>query len=114
MHEFGIVDELLGQIEACCRENGGGRVTSVRVALRKGSGYEPDHLTFAFDLQKVGTLAAGAVLAVESAPGTARCVGCGHTHPAEDLPERCPRCQAGPVVWAAGPPLAVKELVIDG
>ena len=113
MHEFGVVEELLKQIEACCREQGGERVTSLKVALREGSGYKPDPFAFAFELLKKGTVADQAVLTVEIAPEEARCMNCGYLQTITEFTDSCSQCQSlflSPVIRG---PAAVKELVLE-
>ncbi len=69
-----------------------------RIVLRIGalSGVEPDALRFAFDVVTRGTVAEGAVLAIEDVPARVYCAACRREFTGEDhsFIFTCPDCHA--------------------
>ena len=99
MHEYGIVQELLSEVDRGVRANAGKRATRVVVTVSAG-GIEEEILRGAFDLAKGHTSAEGAELAVQYAPLDVPCLGCGAlVHLADPAESSCPAC--GSSLWQA-------------
>jgi hydrogenase nickel incorporation protein HypA/HybF len=69
MHESGIVEELIHQLEKVTRNNGGGRVTRVEVGVGEEAGFSREHFEEHFRHASVGTIAQGAALDIHPTPG---------------------------------------------
>ena len=80
MHEMALAQSMLEIVERTARDNGGGRVTLVRIEIGALSHVEPEALRFGFDVMTRGSLAEGARLDIRTTP--ARPGAC----PADDRP----------------------------
>lgn len=76
MHELGVCQSLLKQVQAIARRHGG---AVQRVVLRVGplSGVEPALLTRAYAAAAASTDVAGSELLIETPPLRVRCQSCG-------------------------------------
>ncbi|MBX3751272.1 MAG: hydrogenase maturation nickel metallochaperone HypA [Opitutaceae bacterium] len=96
MHEVGIMESALTVVQRHAAERKARRVD--RIVLRIGTlaGVEPEALRFAFDVVTRGTVAEGAVLAIENAPARVYCPACERefTGEADSFIFTCPDCHA--------------------
>lgn len=112
MHEYGIVRELLGQVEQQVRAHAGKR--AVRVVLAVDGGHvEESFLRDAFDTFKVTTLAHGAELVVTQAPVELWCPGCGETATAGVGETACPLCGAPGIRLAPADEICLESIEIE-
>ena len=93
MHEVGIMESALAAIRRQAIEHGATRVS--RVVLRVGSlaGVDVDALRFAYEALAPDSLAAEAVLEIETVPARAYCATC-HTEfgASRGFFFQCPNC----------------------
>ena len=94
MHESGLTEDLFTHTMQHAREANAKRVTYVRVIIGELSDATPDSIRFYFDSMAAGTIAEGATLEFDSAPGKAHCASCGNDVSINELFETCPRCGA--------------------
>jgi hydrogenase nickel incorporation protein HypA/HybF len=66
VHEASLMKNLMGKVERLAREQGGTRVTCLRVKLGALSHFSPDHFREHFEQVSRGTVAEGASLEIES------------------------------------------------
>lgn len=64
MHESSLMKGLLRKLETLARENGGGRITCVRVWLGALSHFSREHFREHFEVDARGTVAEGATLEI--------------------------------------------------
>jgi hydrogenase nickel incorporation protein HypA/HybF len=74
MHELALAESIVG---AVCDRADGRPVRRVTVRIGALTAVVPDAMEFCFGLAVQGTVADGAVLAIEHRPGTAHCRSCG-------------------------------------
>lgn len=94
VHEMGVVQEIHRISREAADANGGGRLTSVTVAVGELSAIEPALLAFAWEAITTGGPDAGSRLEVDWRPARQLCETCGEV--AERAPgtwlRLCPRC----------------------
>ena len=94
MHEMGVVQEVYRIAREAADANGGGRLTSVTVAVGELAAIEPDLLSFAWEAVTAAGPDAGSKLLVEWHPARQICSACGVV--AERAPgswlRLCPAC----------------------
>jgi len=96
MHEMSIAMAVVGQVEAAARRSGAHAALSVRLRVGELAGVVPDALAFSFELARVGTVAHGAELIVESVAARAHCGACDVGWTVGMPPDlRCPHCAGG-------------------
>lgn len=78
MHELAVCQSMIAQVEEIAGSHGAARVVRVEVRIGPLSGVEPDLLADAFPFACAGTVAEGAVLAIERLPVRVVCTGCGN------------------------------------
>ena len=69
MHESGIVEELVHEMEKVVASNGGGRVIKVEVGVGEHAGFSREHFEEHFRHASNGTIAQGAELEIHTTPG---------------------------------------------
>ena len=111
MHEAGIIASAL---ETVRREAAARQATRVhRVVLRIGSlaGVDPEALRFAYDSLAPGTIAADAVLDIETVVARAHCAACNADFAIESgFIFTCPQCRALSAQVCAGRELELARL----
>lgn len=71
MHESGLVEELIEELERVARNNGGGRIRVAHVGIGELAGFTREHFDEHFRAASAGTLAEGAALEIRSREGDA-------------------------------------------
>ncbi|HQR30077.1 MAG TPA: hydrogenase maturation nickel metallochaperone HypA [Anaeromyxobacteraceae bacterium] len=96
MHEYSLVQSLVGRVEDLVRERRATAVHRVVVSVGELAGLDPELFRTAYDTFRAGTLCAGASMELRTVPARWACPGCGReiprgailTCPACDLPAR--------------------------
>ena len=92
MHEFSVVQSLMGLIEENARQNNAKSVSKVVVKIGKMSGIEPHLLKIAFDTFKEKTICENAELEMVIQDVVAFCEDCGEEFVVEENRFVCPDC----------------------
>jgi hydrogenase nickel incorporation protein HypA/HybF len=113
VHELSVCQGLLRQVDRIAAENAARAVD--RIVLRVGalSGVEPDLLTHAFDIARMGTVAENAVLEIERGPVTVRCRQCGGSGEVPSNRLLCPACGDWRVEVTGGEDLLLLSLDLE-
>lgn len=112
MHEMALAEGVFGIIEAHARRAGARRVLVVRLEIGKLSHVTPQALAFAFEAVTRGTLAEGARLEIERAPGRAWCHDCSQSVEIEALGALCPICGGTMLQVTGGEELRVRDMEV--
>jgi hydrogenase nickel incorporation protein HypA/HybF len=64
MHESGLIEDLLGKVEAVARQHSARKVVRIEVSIGPLAAIEPEHLREHFAMAAAGTVAEGAELEV--------------------------------------------------
>jgi hydrogenase nickel incorporation protein HypA/HybF len=111
MHEASIALSVIDISEQECRRAGLTRVDSVSVRVGAASGVLPDALLSAFDIVKIGTIAAAARLIVTRVPLGGFCRNCRRPFSTQDpFILSCPSCGARNFSMNRGRELDVVEI----
>jgi hydrogenase nickel incorporation protein HypA/HybF len=113
MHEMSLAEGVLQIIEDAARDQGFGRVRTVRLEIGRLASVEPEALSFCFDAVVRGTRAEGARLEVIDVPGVGWCMDCGESVELAALYDACPRCGGYKVQTTGGTEMRVKELEVE-
>ena len=111
MHEYGIVDALLKQIDQLAGERGATAVRTVHLRIGQLAGVEPDLLVFAFEGFREDTICAGAELRVQSVEPRWACRRCGDLQ-SERQALRCNGC-GDPLILAEGDEIILERLEME-
>ena len=109
MHEMAITQSV---VDAVCEHAAGRRVHSVRLEVGALCAVVPDAMQFCFELATEGTVADGARLDLDVAPGSARCRACGENFVLPDLILLCP-CGSADVEVVAGRDLKILSMEVS-
>jgi hydrogenase nickel incorporation protein HypA/HybF len=91
MHEYSLVQSLVGRVEQEVRSRGAVAVHRVSVTVGELAGVEPDLFRTAYELFRAGTACERAALELISYPARWTCPGCGATFERGEV-LRCRRC----------------------
>jgi len=94
MHESGLTEDLFAHTMQHAREANAQHVTRIRVIIGALSDVTPESIRFYFDSLAAGTIAEGADLEFDRAPGQAHCGACGKDVTIDELFTTCPCCGA--------------------
>lgn len=113
MHEGSLTQDLFDHVLIHAREAGARRVTRVRVTIGALSDATPDSIQFYWNTMAPGTLAEGALLEFDTAPGQGRCPACNAEFEVDDRYAACPQCGALPVVITSGDGVYLTSLEVE-
>ena len=113
MHEGALTEDLFEHVLIHAKEANARRVTRVKVTIGALSDATPDSIEFYFDALAPGTLAEGAALEFESAPGTAHCNACDKEFEIAELYAACPQCGAFPLKIISGNGVYLSSLEVE-
>ena len=113
MHEGGLTEDLFDHVLIHAREANARHVTRVKVTIGALSDATAESIQFYWDSLAPGTIAEGAALEFESAPGTARCSSCGAEFEISELYADCPKCGAFPVAVTGGNGVYLASLEVE-
>jgi len=113
MHEGALTEDLFEHVLIHAKEANAWRVTRVKVTIGALSDATPDSIKIYFDALAPGTLAEGAALEFESAPGTAHCSACDKEFEIADLYATCPQCGAFPLKVTSGNGVYLSSLEVE-
>ncbi|CCE23647.1 hydrogenase maturation nickel metallochaperone HypA [Methylotuvimicrobium alcaliphilum] len=113
MHELSLCEDLLDQVKNLARQHQATKVASITVKIGVLSGVEPLLLQSAFEINRVDTIADGAVLIIERQAAQIVCEQCGIESevPANRL--YCPVCQSRDTRLTAGSEMILERLELD-
>jgi hydrogenase nickel incorporation protein HypA/HybF len=111
MHEYSLVQALVGRVAEEARARGAVAVRRVRVRIGDVSGVDPDLFATAYETFCPGTVCAGAPLEVSRTAARWECGGCGRSIAAGEL-LRCPTCGV-PARLAQGDEILLDQLELE-
>lgn len=110
MHEMALAQ---GVLDIALSNAAGARITKIQLLVGTMTAVEPESLRFCFQALSQDTPAAGAALAIEMVPLTARCRRCGRQFEVEHYRFLCPACGADDVAVVSGRELKVAYLEVE-
>jgi hydrogenase nickel incorporation protein HypA/HybF len=113
MHEGILTEDLFGHVLIHAKEANARHVTRVKVTIGALSDYTAESIQFYWDSLAPGTIAEGAVLEFETAPGTAKCNTCGEEFEIAEAFATCPKCGAFPVNVTGGNGVYLSSLEVE-
>jgi hydrogenase nickel incorporation protein HypA/HybF len=113
MHELAICQALMTQVQQSAANHRAAAIERVVLAVGTLSGLEPPLLQRAFEIARAGTLAAAAVLEIQTCPARVHCRTCG-AH-SEVAPNRllCAVCGDWRVTVTGGDELTLLSLELQ-
>jgi hydrogenase nickel incorporation protein HypA/HybF len=113
MHEMSLAEGILQIVEDAAASQGFKRVTEVRLEIGALSGVEVEALNFCLDMVLKNSIADGARIELEKAPGQGYCLGCGESVLINALYDNCPKCGSYQVQATGGTEMRVKDLLVE-
>jgi hydrogenase nickel incorporation protein HypA/HybF len=112
MHEMSLCESLIGIIEETARRERFSQVRVVRLEIGRFAGVETAAMRFGFEAISPGTVAEGARLEIEEAPGAAWCFDCDRTVPLRDRLDPCPECGGTRLQPSGGTDIRIKDMEV--
>ncbi|HEX8991398.1 MAG TPA: hydrogenase maturation nickel metallochaperone HypA [Anaerolineales bacterium] len=113
MHESGLTEDLFAHTMQHAREVEARRVTHICVRIGALSDATPESIRFYFETMAAGTIAEGAALEFEQAPGRAHCGSCDQDVEIDELFGACPRCGALALTITGGNAVYLDSLEVE-
>jgi hydrogenase nickel incorporation protein HypA/HybF len=113
MHEGVLTEDLFEHVLIHARDANARHVTRVKVTIGSLSDYTAESIQFYWDSLAPGTIAEGAVLEFDTAPGTGKCNTCGEEFEITEAFASCPKCGAFPVKVTAGNGVYLSSLEVE-
>lgn len=113
MHEASIALSVIEIAERHCRDAGYKSIKQIDLRIGNGSGVLPDALMMAFDIVKIESLAADALLSIERVPMGGTCRTCGNDFTTQDqFILACPSCKGKDFALDRGRELDITEIEV--
>lgn len=113
MHESGLTEDLFAHALQHAREANARRIVRVKVTIGALSDATPESIRFYFDSLAPGTIAEGATLEFDTAPGRAHCKACGRDVTIDELFAACPACGEFALVVMGGNGVYLDSLDVE-
>ena len=113
MHEFSIVEGLMGIITETAQKHALTRVDAVKLKIGAMRQAMPEAIQFAFEALADGTVAQGAKIIIEEVPVRIRCNDCSGEFTVKDFAFFCPSCESRRVTVIEGKELYIESLEGD-
>lgn len=113
MHESSLTKDLFEHVMIHAKEANARRVTRVKVTIGALNDATPESIAFYFNNLAPGTLAEGAALDFDTAPGQAHCPACGKNVVIDELYSACPECGGFPVTVTGGNGVYLSSLEVE-
>jgi hydrogenase nickel incorporation protein HypA/HybF len=113
MHEFGLMQSVLENVEAAARDAGAERVCGIRLVVGQMREVIPDAMEFAFEALIPETLCQGATLTIKTVKPRSRCLQCGKEFEHDRFHWMCPACDALATELLAGRELYIDAIEVD-
>lgn len=113
MHEFSLVQGLLGQVDVLRREQQAERVVSIQVSVGEFSGVEPELFHNAYEILIEETPMRGAELQMNCEPLRANCEHCESDFAIERFRFECPECKSRDVTLVSGEGLVLESVTLE-
>jgi hydrogenase nickel incorporation protein HypA/HybF len=113
MHEFGLMQSVLENVETAAREAGAERVTEIRLVIGEMREVVPDAMEFAFEALAPDTLSAEGRLVMTMVSPRSRCSQCGHSFEHDRFHRACPACDSLATELVAGRELYIDAIEVD-
>lgn len=110
MHELSICQALLDQVENIASTHQATEVVDITVEIGALSGVVPELLHRAFEVARIGTVAAGAHLILKATPVIVRCSACEQEHLVDTNSLRCPNCEHWQTSVISGDELILRDV----
>jgi len=113
MHELPVTRSILDIALRSAQDAGGGRITTIHLAIGDLSRIVDDCVQFYWDILSEGTPAQGARLLIRRVPLEMECRTCGHRYRPQGADYRCPECSRPRVRVVAGDDLRVEAIDLE-
>ena len=113
MHEFSLVQSLLGQVGALRRDQQAERVVTVRVSVGEFSGVEPELFRAAYEMLIEDTPLRGAELQLNRVPLEAHCNHCEREFAVARFRFVCPECNSRDLEILRGEDLVLESITVE-
>jgi hydrogenase nickel incorporation protein HypA/HybF len=113
MHEFGLMQSVLENVESSAREAGAEKVCEIRLVIGEMREVIPSAMEFAFEALSPDTMSDGARLEITMVTPRSRCSVCGHEFEHDRFHWMCPACDGLATELLAGKELYIDAIEVD-
>lgn len=113
MHEMSIAEGIVQLLEDHARSQHFSRVKQIWLSIGELAGIELSALRFSLDVVTRDTLADGAIIHIDTVPGSGWCLACSQSVAIHARFDACPLCGKHQVQVSSGDEMRVAELEVD-
>ncbi len=110
MHELSLVESMMRELDSFLEKEGRPRVLSIKVAIGRLSGVDPECFRLAYETMVKGTSFEKAKLRIQTIPFRILCAGCGAKTESEEPFMLCGKCGSENVSLVSGREFLIKEV----
>ena len=113
MHEAKVAAGIIETVERVARENGGSRITDIRLRIGEFTRVLPDTLRFCLETLAEGTIAQNAAISISRVRTRALCAGCNSEFDVHEIQFQCPTCASTDVELVSGRELIIESIEVE-
>ncbi len=113
MHELSLAERLIELMEQAASDQSFSRIHRIELEVGNLAGIDVDALQFALEVAITGTLAEGAIIAMHTPTGIARCLDCDKPIDISTFHDPCPHCGGHHLTITGGDRLLLKHLEVE-
>ncbi len=113
MHELAICQDVILQLERLASEHQATKITEVLLEIGPLSGVEPPLLQAAYSIASADSIAAGAILKIETSPVRVYCQQCGKASVAKVNQLLCGHCGDWHTELISGDQMTLKHVEME-
>lgn len=113
MHEHHIVEKLVHDVVTFCREQGGRKVTTVRLVIGEATGFSEESIRLYFETIAEGTAAENAALVFKVSKVQLLCPQCKKTFEKDRSNFDCPTCLVQGTPTQSGKEFFIEKIEVE-
>lgn len=113
MHEAKLAAGILDTVRRVASENGGSRITAIKLQIGEFTCVQPDTLRFCLETLAEGTIASGAGVSIIRTKTEARCAQCNNQFEVCDIRFCCPLCASTQIELLSGRELLIESIEVE-
>jgi len=113
LHEAKLAAGIVETVERVARENGGSRITGIRLQIGEFTCVQPDTLRFCLQTLAEGTIAQNAAISISRIRTRALCTKCRSEFDVHEIEFQCPTCASTDIELVSGRELIIESIEVE-
>ena len=113
MHEAKVAAGILETVERVARENGGSRITGIKLQIGEFTCIQPESLRFCLEALGKGTITESAAISISRIKTRAACAECDNRFDVHEIQFHCPTCASTNIELVSGRELVIESIEVE-